>query len=825
MVFCALISSAQRTRILGRVMDASTGEPLAFAVAVFQGTTIGADADSAGRFMLETGRNVDSLVVTMFGYRPQTLAVTAGVTEEIDIELFSTATELTEATVKRPDENPAFRILREVIAHKPVNRPTRLSAYEYEQYHRVRFDLNQFTEKAKRNLLLRPFDYIWDYADTTADGINYLPILLTESSEEQFYRREPLARKQLVHGRRTVKFFRAPRITEFVEDMYIDPDIYENYVLILDHAFPSPINDHYKRNYDHLLHDTTYIVDGYACYRIDFKPKGRSDVAFSGSMYIHDSTYAVVQVDLEFSIEANINFVRNYWLRYNYQWVDSTQWFLRKSQVLADFTVVENSKEMTGFFGRKTTEVRDIVMDRPREDDFYKGVDPVVMDAKALERDSTWWRLARRDQLTEEEKDVEEMVGRMNSDPKWKRLVDASKVIGEGWLPAGKLDIGNVWSFYSYNTVEGHRAKLGLRTTDRLSKRYDLIGHVAYGFGDERWKGGGVGQWHFGSVRSSAVETIGKRWTLGARYRNDLVQQGRSPYMIALDHVLTSVIRIAGSERRMLVEESEGWLERQWFTGFSSRAGVYSTRMVPLGYDFRSRNMLGDTVALGDVRSAGLKLTLRMAWGAQELPADMHDADRKLFFLDYPMITFEFMSGMKGFLDGGYDHQRYNLKIEHQLRANKWGYLNILAEGGIIRGSVPYPLLHSPAANPLLLNDDHAFNLMNYLEFASDEYAMLQLEHHFEGLLFNKIPLVRKLKLREFLIGKVYYGTLRNANANGPYLLGEDQRALDRPYTEAGFGIENILKIARVDFIWRLDHLGGEQVLPFIVKPSFYLRF
>lgn len=818
MVVCGVAACAQRTRIYGRVLDAATAQPLPFAVAVFKGSNVGADADSSGRFILETSRSFDSLEVSMFGYRTQVLSVSVGVTEEMDVELEPNATELGTAVVVRPDENAAFRILREVIAHKPDNRPARLNAYEYGLYHRVRFDLNQFTEKAKRNLFLRPFDYIWDYADTTAEGVNYLPMLLTESSEERFYRKEPLARKEVVHGRRTVKFFKAPRITEFVEDMYIDPDIYENYVLILDHAFPSPINDHYRRNYDHKLYDSTYVVDGYPCYRIDFKPKGRSDVAFTGTIYIHDSTFAVVQVDLAFSIEANINFVRNYWLRYNYQWVDSAQWFLRKSQVLADFTVVENSKEMTGFFGRKTTEVRDIVMDRPRDDDFYAGIDPVVMDAQALERDSTWWQLARRDPLTQEEKGLEEMVGRMNNDPKWKRIVSASKVVAEGWLPAGPVDIGNVFTFYSFNTTEGNRVKLGSRTNDRFSKRVELSGYGAYGFDDQRWKGGAEGQWHFAVQHS-------KRWSLGARYRNDLVQQGRSPYMIALDHVLTSPIRIAGAERRMLVEESEGWLEREWFTGFTSRAGVYRTQMAPLGYDFRRTTTEGDTVNLGNVASAGAKLVMRFAWGAKKLPADFHDADRTLFFLKYPMITVEVTSGIKGFLDGGFDHQSYKVKVEHQLRANKWGYLNILAEAGIIEGEVPYPLLHSPEANPLLLNDDHAFNLMNYLEFAADEYAALQLEHHFEGLFLNKIPFVRRLKLREFIVGKVFYGALRNTNVNGPYLLGDGMAPLDHPYTEAGFGIENILKIARVDFIWRLDHLGGENVLPFIVKPSFYLRF
>lgn len=207
------------------------------------------------------------------------------------------------------------------------------------------------------------------------------------------------------------------------------------------------------------------------------------------------------------------------------------------------------------------------------------------------------------------------------------------------------------------------------------------------------------------------------------------------------------------------------------------------------------------------------------------MPADLNDANRRLFFLKYPMVTFEYQGGMKGFLAGDYDHHLYTLRLEHQLRANKWGYLNIIAEGGTVQGQVPYPLLHTPGGNPLLLNDDHAFNLINYLEFVSDEHVTLMLEHHFEGFFLNKVPLLRKLKLREFIIGKAFYGTLRAENSAGPYRLNEGTGALATPYYEFGFGIENILKLARVDFIWRTDHLGADDVLPFIVKPSFYLRF
>ncbi|MBK6777319.1 MAG: hypothetical protein IPG74_16270 [Flavobacteriales bacterium] len=137
--------------------------------------------------------------------------------------------------------------------------------------------------------------------------------------------------------------------------------------------------------------------------------------------------------------------------------------------------------------------------------------------------------------------------------------------------------------------------------------------------------------------------------------------------MIPLDHVLTSPFRIAGRDHRMMVEGGEGWLERQWFTGFSSRVGVYRMQMAPVGYDFRRTTAEGDTIALNNIESAGVKLVLRFAWGTGKLPADYTDADRDLFFLKYPMVTFEMLSGMQGFLGGSYDHQSYKLKVEHQL--------------------------------------------------------------------------------------------------------------------------------------------------------------
>jgi hypothetical protein len=808
---------AQRTRILGSVADAVTGQRLPFVNVSFNRSGVGTITDSLGNFVLETNRRFDFFQVSMVGYATETLPVVPGVTEEIDILLRPLSYELGMVTVL-PGENPAFRILRKVIENKPLNTPERLDAYEYGVYHRVRFDLNNFTEKAKNNFILRPFDYIWDYADTTDKGVSYLPILMTETSREVYYRKSPQARKEVIRGRKDYKFFRAPRIMEFVQDMYIDPNIYDNYVVILDKSFPSPINDYYKRNYRFVLMDSLVQVDGRSCYHIAFRPKGKSDVAFTGEMFIDDSTYAVVQVDVEFSIEANINFVRNYWIRQNYALVEGKQWFLTRSQVLGDFTVVENSKEMTGFFGRKTTELRDIRMNRPREDGFYSALDPVVEQDSAYARSDAFWAKERPDTLSVQEQELIGMVDRLNTDPKWKRTEAVIRLVAEGHLELGPIDLGNVFTFYSWNTVEGHRAKLGFRTNRHFSETVRLSGYAAYGFGDQRWKGGGTIDFVFPEKRSRRTE-------FGASYRNDLMQQGRGEGQLSLDHVLTSFVRISGAFRRMMAEQVEAHAERQWFTGFSTRVGMFRDRFSPLERDFALRASDGGTTLAPHFTASGLRVGLRFGWGQKLLPADYHAVDSSFFSHRFPTVSLDVAAGFRGLYGGQFDYQHLRLKVQHRQRANKLGYLQVLAEGGIILGTVPFPLLHSPTANPLVFNDDRSFNLMNYMEFATDRYVSLQLEHHFEGFFFNRIPGVRLLKLREFVFAKAFYGALSAANAHGPFVLPDDMEAMTHPYVEVGFGIENILKIARIDFTWRLTHLDGPNVMPFIVKPSFYFRF
>ncbi len=815
-LFATMGMHAQSLTISGRIIDEESRESIPFANVISKSSNAGMMADSTGGFQLTlTGRR-DTLLVSAMGYLADTISISPLTDRALIISLQPNAFHLTEVTVKM-GENPAFEILRRVIANKQINNPEEKESYEYEVYHKVEFDLNNFTDKIKRNIFLRSFSFIFDNTDTTSDSIPYLPILFNESLSDFYYRKNPPVLKEVVKGRRAVGL-KGPKIVQFAQDMYLTPDIYKNYVLILDKNFPSPVSDNYKSNYKFMLLDSL-MFKGSRCYHISFHPKVKADVAFTGDMYIDDSTYAIKQIDLSFSIAANVNFVRNYWIRQEYEKVDGIHTMMTKSSVIADFTVAENAKELTGFFGRKTSTYRNYIVNLPHEAKFYNGLDRVTFDDSSATRTETYWNDARRDSLTKQEQGIFTMIDTLEKVPKFQLLKNSVNALTSGWIPFGQIYIGDFYSFYSYNKVEQQRIKFGLRGRHLANERFDFKSYLAYGIGDKRTK-------YLAEASYVITRHQSKRNTIGGSIRYDVVQPGRSQDILPLDNIFTSLISTAPLVYRSLVKESEGWIERQWFTGFSTRVNVKQSSWIPFGeYNYKALNELSNVDTIEQFTLSGFELSARYAFGERNLPAKFGEGLSGLYFPKYPVISISYFHGIKDFLNGEFNTDKIKLRIEERLRAGKFGYTLLRIEGGKTFGTLPWVFLETPTANQIILNDETAFNLMNYLEFVSDQYASGMIEQHFEGLLFNRIPLLKKLKWREIIFAKTYAGTLSNANRQRSYLFPDGVSFTDKPYIEVGFGIENILKISRVDFTWRLNYTDKPDVYYFIAKPSFRFKF
>jgi len=366
LILVALTSSlplySQTFTLEGNVKEVGSDEPIMFAHVFLKSIQAGTTTDTTGHFRLKIERvkKTDTLIVSYLGYHSEKIAIGPETPTNLEIRLRPQFTQMQELVVLA-GENPAWAMLEKIVKNKERNNPESRQRFSFEEYSKIRFDLNHFTEKIKQNILVRPFDFIWDDVDTTSDGVTYLPILLVEKKIDHYYQRSPRKSRDVVKGVNTTGL-KGPKIMNFVEDLYLTPNLYDNFVVILDKSFPSPINDNFKSHYDHYL--DSVLIDSTYYYQITFQPKYKRELAFTGEMLIDPTSYAIVEVELRFDIMANVNFVRSYWVSQKYEKVNNKDWMPVESQVIGDFTVVENSSEMTGFFGRKNSTYRNYQVDR-----------------------------------------------------------------------------------------------------------------------------------------------------------------------------------------------------------------------------------------------------------------------------------------------------------------------------------------------------------------------------------------------------------------------------------------------------------------------------
>jgi len=822
-LFCLLYSAvyAQTISIEGFVKEKGTNEAMPNASLLLKGTTTGATTDTSGYFKLKINKEQvkeDTVIVSSLGYYTAKISISANLGKKMLIELTPQFFNLQELTVK-PGENPAWRIMRNIIANKKSNNPDERINYSCKEYSKNRFDLNHFTEKIKKNILVRPFKYIWNHADTTTDGVTYLPVLLVEKTIEHYYKSSPKQKRDYLNAVNTTGLA-GPKIMQFVEDLYQAPNFYDNYVVILDKNFPSPLNDNYKNNYRFYLTDSSATGIN-KIYKINFRPKQNRDLAFIGEMLIDSASSALKDITVRFDIRANVNFVRSFLINQKYEALDHKYWMLTESNVLGDFTVVENSSDLTGFFGHKNSTFRNYIIDSIIPKSVFKGADILVEADSAKTRTETYWSSYRQIELSKEDKGIFKMNDSLEKDPKFiirKKIISA---IVSGYYPSKIFDIGDFYSFYSYNVIEQSRLKFGLRTSEKLNFPLAGSAYIAYGTFDKKWK-------YYGNAVLSFGKEEKHKKRIGGSYRYDISQLSRSFNNIALDNIFSSFIQVGSiNPSRNYSQDINAYFENNWATGFVTRLNYFYNAITPTaGFYFNTMDAAGNISHAGNYYSSGLDVTLKYSWQHKNISGSFYDKnDVKNSFRKFPDLALQYKLADKNLFGSEFNFQKVKASVKQQIRMKKLGYFKYYVEAGKTFGKVPYPYLDIPFANQLVLLDDYAFNLMNFLEYASDQYVAVHVEQHVEGLLLDRIPLVNKLKWRNFLFAKGYFGKLSNENAQSIYLFPQNLHAVIKPYYEVGFGIENIFKIARIDFIWRLTDTHNANVYYFMIKPSFKFSF
>ena len=805
-------TTAQVTRVTGKITDATTNQTLPFVNIIFKGTSIGTSTDINGFFEIQAQRALDTIVVSFMGYKTKKIGVkrlqsNTGIIVKLQPENYT----LKEVVIL-PGENPAHRIMRQVIANKANNSPEQILSYQYEAYNKIEFDINNYNKKLTKKKMFKPFNFVFDYSDTTEDGKAYLPMALTETYTNVYFRADAPPKKEIIKASQ-ISGIKNNSASQFLGDMYQNINIYDNFLLIFNKSFVSPITDNFLRYYKYYLVDSVYIGNE-RCYKLLFLPKRKQDLTFKGDLYIHDSTFAVKRVSLEFNDNANINFIKQFDVRQDFARVDGKQWMLVKEYSVGDFAPFEKANGM-GVYGRKTSTYSNFILNKPYPDTLFKAGVNIVVNPDAAEKTEAYWAEIRPDTLSKKEKNIYIMVDSLKHVPRLINVRYLAQMLVTGFLHWNKFDVGQYYTFYSWNDIEGNRFKFGGVTSNDFSKRLEIRGALAYGLKDERFKPRIGFRWFVQKDKTN-------RRLLTVNYKSDLEQLSLSANSLQLDNILTSALRRTALRQVTNVRELLIRFEYEWFTGFMNKLTLFNRNLIPLG-DFRfEQNTPTGVKNIKDLTTTEISILTRFAYQEKYLSGEF---DRTSLGSKFPVLQFEVGLGVPNVFSSQFSYVKARFSISDRFRINPLGYTDYVINVGKIWGTAPYLFLELHQGSQTYALDPLAFNMMNIFEFASDRYAYFFLDHHFEGFFLNKVPLLRKLKWREVFTIKSVIGDMSPTNLNQRTYPGGLNPQLHRPYLESGFAIENIFKIVRVDWLWRMTHLERPNARRFGIRVSMSLRF
>lgn len=796
-----------RTLISGVVIDSKSGSPLYLAEIMIEGTVQGTTTDQNGRFSMTTDRASVSLRVSRMGFNSETVKILNNNSENLRIILTPALVELEEVVVRservryRNKNNPAVSLIDSVVAYRNQNRIESFDFLKYGKYEKTQFALSNISPDLKQSKSFRKINFIFDNIDTVKQpGKELLPLYIKETLSDYYYRKNPKAENEIVKADKMVNFegyLDNNGITVYMKHLYQDIDIYDVNITFLTNRFLSPIANSAPTFYRYYIKDTLDI-DGIKCVRLFFTPRSKADMLFQGYMFVSlDGSYGVKKIDMGVNRNINLNWVKDVKITQEFTKNQNGKWIISFDELSVDFGF---NQQGLGIYGQRSVSYRDYVTNVPFDEGKFRKSVPVV---DSIKKSDEYWQENRYTELSDSEEAIYSNLDSLKRVPAFRRTMDIMRLAFAGFHDFGKFELGPVGTFASYNPIEGARVKVGGRTTPKLFKKLILEGYLAYGLKDEKFK------YNVGAAYSFTKNTVYDFpvKSLRVNYQVDTKVPGQQLYYVQEGNALLSFKR--GVDDKLLYNKTF----KAEFLNESENHFSYT-----LGYNY-TRQSPGGVLDFKPIDMSEVSLRLRYAPNERFYQGKLF---RESVSSKYPIITFDYIYGSKA-LGGDYSYNMLKFNLYKMLFPALIGYTTVRLEGAATLGEVPYPLLDIHNANQTYYYQSIAYNLMNFLEFVSDRYISLNIDHCFNGFIFNKIPIIKKLGLREVITFKMLYGGLSDRNNPGinlnqmkfpvnsagettTFALGND------PYVEVGVAIANIFKFVRVDYVHRLTYLDHPNV-------------
>lgn len=812
-----------QTKVSGVIMD-TYGEAVAYANVIFKNSNEGTISNEEGRFYLESDESYPVVVFSFLGYAEKEIVLDQRSNYNMVVVLEEEASTLSEVVLisgkQSKKNNPAIDILKKIWKNRRENGVKKFKQYEYDKYEKLEFDLNTIDSNFIHSKMFKGIEFIFEQIDTSKiTGNTYLPIFINEAYSKVYGDNALKQEKEILEGNKNSGFENNQSLIAFVKDLYSDYNVYDNYLKFFDKAFTSPLSRTGIDVYNYVLLDSAFRGNKW-CYNIVYYPRRKNELTFKGDFWVNDTTWAIKEINLQASKSANLNWVREVYIEQEFDVLNDSIFLITRDYFLSDFSFRKKEKAK-GMYGKRTTLYDNYSFDLPKDKKFYaEQVDPYQYEV--YNRPDEFWDVNRMEKLSKDEKGVYTMLDTLKTVPKFKTFYDIGATLATGYYEVNDFDVGPVFSIFGFNEAEGLRLRFGGRTYFSQNDPWRLEAFGAYGFKDQRFKYG---------ISAKYLIDRKTRFTIFGGNRKDVEQTGAS--LTSSNDVLgrslasSSLVSVGANDRLTRINLSTLGFSLEPLKNLMIRlTGSYrtlksATDAFSIDYFIKENGVftgeIGSEISQPEIELAFAFTPIRKTSGYGVERTIINEGDYPTFYLGYS-------HGFKDVLSGDFQYDKLQALYLQPWNIGGFGRLFSTVEVGKTFGEVPLSLLNPIPGNQTYFSIYNTFTQLDYYEFVSDTYASLHLQHNFGGRFFSRIPLLRKLDLREVIGFRAVYGEISDENI----ALNASNITYQAPgsiYYEYSVGIGNIFRIFRLDFNFRGNYLKNPDARKFGITGVFGFSF
>ena len=848
--FCILLSvpaTAQensKKRIYGKITDKATNEEIPYAAVRIRKTSNGSSSDNNGYFSFYTAQLRDTLIISNLGYKDVKIPLSAKTKFPLNVKMVAENYELDEITIKpkrekyRKKNNPAVALVRNVIKRRDDNAPENKPFYSRNRHEKLSIALNNFSS-AKESHFGKKFAFLDQYIDTSlVSGKPILYISAREMIGSDYHSSKPARKRQYIKARKRNgidDFVSAETLEAIYEETFKDIDIFQDNVSLFGNKFVSPLSKLGPTFYRYYIMDTIDI-EGEKCYDLAFAPFNAESFGFTGHLYVTaDSTYFTKLVQMNVPHDINMNFIEYMNIKQHFDRLPDGTRILNNESLVAEFKVID---AVNGFYAHRQVEYRDYSFVKDSLANVVLNFPGSVMEHdNSTRRAQEYWTENRIAEVSPKEQSVDQMMRELRNNPVYYWMEKGLTFLFTGWIPIREHEppvfYGPVNTTISHNELEGYRLRTGAMTSAYLNPHLFGQFYAAYGIEDKKFKYMGEVEYSFKKKKEHPNEF--PIHSVKMRYENDIFQYGQNYLHTNKDNIFLSLKR-KKDDKIGYIKKAEFTYTREFYNHFSYNVTLrnrkdIASHLVPFEQTI--------TTAAGTQRNFVKELTqseveLKLRWAPKE-KFTQTKWNRYRVQPEHPVFTLTHTAGLKGVLGSDYNYQHTEFSFEKRFWFSAFGYTDCIIKAGKVWNEVPFPLLIMPNANLSYTIQKESYDLMNAMEFFNDEYFSWDLTYYMNGLIFNRLPLIRKLNWREVITCRGMYGRLSDKNRPDPLNTGnlykfpyendEYHYLAGKPYVEVAVGIENIFRVLRVDYVRRITYTDLPGIDKNGIRIQFHIQF